>query len=123
LFYSYSLWLIIGNEISIDAAGIFGGPTWPARALEIPLKHDQKEWRTKLAILLKGLVAEARTNFEGKLTYAAGTWEWMMPWQDLNLDILGINNYLGAHGEKQDPAVMDEKYLDYLSLYTKYGKK
>lgn len=115
-----SLILAVGNELSIDVKGIFDSASIQERVAEIRTRWDDKKRQKKLEELLRSLITIARRNTDIKLSYAAGSWEWMMPWDDLDLDILGDNHYwYGDYGDPTDPENM---YIRHIREYKKYGK-
>jgi len=114
--------LVLGDELSIEVRGIYEGATWTDRVLEIPKRWNDRIYQKRLEKLLRDLVSVSREHFDGKLTYAAGVWEWMMPWEDLNLDILGTNDYFGQHGETENLTLMEQKALEHIWYFKKFNK-
>jgi Glycoside Hydrolase Family 113 len=65
----------------------------------------------KLNLFLKNVVAKVRENFQGKITYASGTWE-KVNW-DL-FDFIGIDHYRASYNKSI--------YVKQLTNYYKFNK-
>lgn len=87
-----SLFLIIGNEFSIDMGGITQGNTYGERA-----KNQSGYDRKKLRSTLEEITSEVRKKFKGKITYAAMTNE-DVPFE--LFDYIGLNYYWNLINQK-----------------------
>jgi len=115
-----SLVLSVGNELTVDARGIYESDNYLDRTYEVETKQHDEKCQKKLEELLRSLIATARRHTDVRLTYTAGSWEWMMPWNDLDLDILGDNHYwYGGYGKPDDPENM---WFRHVRPYEEYGK-
>jgi hypothetical protein len=115
-----SILLAVGNELTVDAMGIYPGQTYVERVAQIEEKQHDKKCQQKLEAFLRDLIAVARRNTDVRLTYAAGSWEWMMPWGDLDLDVLGDNHYwYKEYGNPEDP---NNEWFSHVRHFKQYGK-
>jgi hypothetical protein len=112
--------LAVGNELTVDARGIYPGFNYWERVSQIEKRQNDKTCQKKLEGLLRDLISAARANTDLDLTYAAGSWEWMMPWDDLELDILGDNHYwYKDYGDPKDP---ENDYMKHIEHYRQFRK-
>jgi hypothetical protein len=102
----------LGNELSIDARGVCSSPTYEQRAGEIERNVDNPAYQEKLVTLLEDLVSVSRESYDGKLSYAAHPGEWAIPWDELDFDIVGQNQYWW-------PECTDEKFVE---IFMRLGK-
>lgn len=85
---------MIGNELTVSSVGIYPGGSYWARSNQIAELQNNEECKKKLEELVRDLTDVSRKEgFGGDLSYAPGTWEWWLPWDKLDLDILGDNLY------------------------------
>lgn len=86
--------LLVGSELSFTSAGMIPGPNEFAR-LQVIVRpwlrrlFDRRITR-KLNVLLAELLATARREFHGPITYAAAGWE-DVDWS--GFDVVGVNLY------------------------------
>jgi len=112
---SKSVVLQIGQELSTDVSGIFEGRTWLDRVFEVGDKWHKHGWQQKLNQLLNDLAVGVSVVFHGPTSYSAGPWELDIPWNQLDVDIIGCNQYWYEGCTEQD-------YLDRLRKASRYGK-
>lgn len=105
----------VGNELSIDARGICLGQTYSQRADEIDRNVDKPAYQARLHEFLRRLVSICRESYHGKLSYAAHPGEWAIPWDELDLDIIGQNQYWW-------PECTDEKWVNIFKRLSRFGK-
>lgn len=118
--FGSSVVLAVGNELTVDVTGIYDGWTYDERVAVIRTEQYDKSRQSRLERLLRDLISIARKNTDVDLTYAAGSWEWMMPWDDLDLDILGDNHYwYREYGNPDDP---DNVWFRHVRHYKQYEK-
>jgi hypothetical protein len=117
-----SIVLAIGNELSVDTQGILSDePRYDNRVPAIAEKQNDETGREKLEKLVRDLIAIARSNTDLKLTYCAGSWEWWLPWDELDLDILGDNHYwYKQYGHPEDS---NNPWFEHVRHYKRYGKR
>jgi len=117
-----SLVLAIGNELSVDTRGILSDePMYDNRVPAIVKKQNDETCQKKLEKLVRDLIAIARSNTDVKLTYCAGSWEWWLPWDELDLDILGDNHYwYKDYGDPEDP---DNSWFRHIREYKRHTGK
>jgi len=112
--------LVIGNELTVETSDIYPGSNRQERSDQVAVMQHDKAAQEKLEELLRSLISSCEPHFGGEKAYAAGSWEWMMPWNKLDLDILGDNHYwYGGYGKWEDP---DSAFFRHIAHYKKYGK-
>jgi hypothetical protein len=113
--------LMIGNELTVSSVGIYPGGSYWARSNQIAELQNNEECKKKLEELVRDLTDVSRKEgFGGDLSYAPGTWEWWLPWDKLDLDILGDNLYwYGEFGNPEDP---NNIWFRHVKHYKRYGK-
>ena len=105
----------VGTELSIVARGICMGQSYSARADEIDRNVDNPGYHARLNDFLKRLVSASRDSYGGKLSYAAHPAEWAILWDELDLDIIGQQQYWW-------PECTDEKWVDIFRRLNQFGK-
>lgn len=104
--------LDIGCELSLFAEGIMPGATVAERlAYFVDHLDELPEINERLNTLLEQLVTEARKSFQGRLTYASGSWE-EVDWS--SFDIVGVDLYRDKNNQ--------DAYGDLLQAYQQQGK-
>ena len=112
-----SLVLMVGNELTIDVAGIIPGTT---RADRIKYENDAssselEKFSQELNRHLKEIVANVKQHFTGPVTYAGGgAWE-SVDWNALGCDVVGSNDYYGMKMDR-------EYFVRRVSKLKGYGK-
>jgi hypothetical protein len=86
------LW--VGNELTIDTRGIREGATYFERCVA----QDPPNMSNVLNEFLRNLTSVSRKEFEGKLSYSAGSWE-PVEWNRIGVDIVGSNEYFWPGGD------------------------
>jgi len=112
--------MMIGNELSTECSGIYPGNTLMQRIAQIPIRADDEIYQNKLKKLLGDLIAVSRSSFNGRLCYGAATWEWPLPWDELDLDILGDQLYwYKEYGDPEDPS---NDWFSHVKHFKQYSK-
>ncbi len=100
---------VAGCEYSIFSKGVFQGETLNDRIKYLIANAASSEMITankKLNEILTEICKGVRTHFNGPITYASGTWEFV----DWSLfDIIGVDHYRNGESEQQ--------YIDGLKRY------
>ena len=118
--YGNKIEMMIGNELSVTSSGIYPGKSYLERSLQILQYMNDETRQKKLTQLLRDLIAVSRAGFDGRLCYGAGSWEWMLPWDELDLDILGDQHYwYEGYGNPEDP---NNEWFNHIKHYKKFGK-
>jgi len=90
--------LNVGCEFSLFARGFLPGRTFLTRMRSMFFMWPFLSWiNAQLSRFLRTLAAEARSHFDGQLTYSAGVWE-RVDWSPF--DLIGVNLYRSAENEK-----------------------
>lgn len=87
------VYLILGSALSVHASGILSGDDIAERVATLEGERGQEELpvaNARLNRLLNKALTIARSDFYGKITYAAGLWE-NVDWR--GFDIIGLNYY------------------------------
>jgi len=112
--------MMIGAELTVSSVGIYPGGSYWARSMEIARLQNNKEYQKKLEVLVRDLIDASRVSFSGKLCYGAGPWEWWLPWNELDLHILGDQHYwYREYGNWEDP---ENVYFRHIKHYKRYHK-
>jgi hypothetical protein len=119
--YGDRIILMPGNELSCTSRGILPGDTYVDRCYAIAEHQNDEDVKKRLQQLLNDLISVSRDGFSGQLCYGAGSWEWWLPWDELDLDILGDQHYwYKDYGNPEDP---DNVWFEHVKHYKRYGKR
>ena len=112
--------LNVGVELSLFAAGIIPGATFPERMVTwLETLHELQTYNKRLNALLGEMVAVSRGVFSGSLTYGSGEWEGV-DWSAF--DFLGIDLYRDAYNRDTYPQrVRDLRRHGKPVLITEFG--
>lgn len=108
------LTFVAGCEFSAFNKGIFEGNTINERLASMPNLVDSAffvDSQARLNSALKQIADSVRANYDGRVTYASGTWE-MVDWS--LFDIVGIDYYRDRQ--------TDDEYVEGLQRYFAIGK-
>jgi hypothetical protein len=89
--------LSLGVELTLFMAGLVPGDDMWERAAALETA-DPAVYNAQLNDFLADAAAAVRPIFGGQLTYSSGTWEGVR-WDDLDLDVVGIDLYRDADNE------------------------